>query len=522
MNAASLVTKAAREHPAQVAVRDDAEFALTYAQLDEAAVRFGGGLRTLGLKPGDRVAIYMSNRPAYVIAMLGALKAGFSIVPVNVRLHARELRVILEDSEPSALVYGADQRETVREAYSTEAGCFLVESGIGGFEESVVPQSTPLSEDEVVEPEDLAWLFYTSGTTGRPKGAMLTHRNLLAATMNCLADVCDFRPTDTVLHVAPLSHGSGLYLFPALARGTENIIASSARAEDVLSAIEQSKVTVLAFVAPTTIVMMVGCAEAFDTTSLKTVIYGGAPIHVEQLRAARDRFGSVLVQIYGQGESPMTISSLSREEHLSDDDGVLASVGRVRTDVEVRILDSNELDVPVGDAGEIAVRGDVVMRGYWRNAQATAEVLRGGWLHTGDIGRFVDGSRLQLLDRRHDMIITGGFNVYPREVEDALMLHHGVREAAVFGVADAKWGEAIFAAVVPESTWASDETELIEHCRAHIASFKKPSRIHFIDALPRSAYGKVLKRELRHAFEDSINTSSAELVETTTPSKGTR
>jgi acyl-CoA synthetase (AMP-forming)/AMP-acid ligase II len=316
---------------------------------------------------------------------------------------------------------------------------------------------------------------------------MLTHRNLCASAMNALADICDFQPEDVVLHVAPLSHGSGIYALPSIARAAKNIVyaGGSFDADDVLATAHREGVTIIAFLAPTMIHMLLDADPELAVPTLRRVPYGGAPIDAGLATAAIERFGPVFAQLYGMGESPMTITYLRPEDHRGRP---LASAGIPRTDVEVRLVDESD------GQGEVCVRGDVVMRGYWRDDEATARALEGGWLHTGDVGRFEDGF-LYLVSRKSDVIISGGANIYPREVEDVLHLHPAVVEACVFGVPDPRWGESVAAAVV--ASVPVDAGELIEHCRAHIASFKKPSRIEFVDALPRNAYGKVLRRELR-------------------------
>jgi acyl-CoA synthetase (AMP-forming)/AMP-acid ligase II len=350
-------------------------------------------------------------------------------------------------------------------------------------------------------PDDAAWIFYTSGTTGKPKGATLTHRNLIAASVNCLADVFDFRASDRVLHVAPLSHGSGLYLLPALARGAHNIVYDRAgfRPVEVLDAVALRDVTVIAFVAPTMIVRLLEAAPRDDIGSLRGVIYGGAAIHLEHIRAAVARFGPIFHQLYGQGEAPMTISYLPASDHLGADDETLVSAGYVRAGVEVRIRDEDDHDVPDGTDGEICVRGDVVMACYWRNPEATAKALAGGWLRTGDIGLFDSGGRLRVLDRRHDTIISGGTNIYPKEIEDVLAAHPHVREVVAFGVPDTEWGESVGVAVVANNP-ALDEATLLSYCRQNLASFKKPKHIYIVEELPKNAYGKVLRRELKARF----------------------
>ncbi len=504
MNTAAFLSKAALAHRDRCAVRFGGE-RLTYGELDERASRLAGALLDAGLTAGDRLAVFMRNNPEYLITIFAAFRAGLCAVPVNVKLHPSELAYILGNAECRGLVYGADKSADVTEAIGESPVDLLVRVGDDGpgtgFCDLLAggDPETPLAE---VAPDDLAWLFYTSGTTGFPKGAMLTHRNLISMTMNTLGDIYAFQPEDVVLHPAPLSHGCGLYALASLARGSDNIIYHHASFDpaQMLQMVEDEKVTSIAFMAPTMIVMLLDAPAQIDTSSLRSVIYGGGPMHVDILREALARFGQVFIQIYGQGEAPMTISYLRAEDHDIDDPEVLASTGIARTDVEMRLVDDDGNVVPAGEEGEVSVRGDVVMKGYWNNPEATAKSLRGGWLHTGDIGRMDDHGRLYLLDRKNDMIISGGTNIYPREVEEALIEHESVREAVVFGVPDTVWGESVFACVVPAPGATPTEEELIEFCKGRLASFKKPKSVEIVADLPKNAYGKVLRRELRERY----------------------
>lgn len=321
--------------------------------------------------------------------------------------------------------------------------------------------------------------------------------------MNCLADIFSFEAQDRVLHVAPLSHGSGLYLLPSLVRGAENIISEHSRFEpdEILATVARRRITVIGFVAPTMIVRLLDAQPRDDIASLRRVIYGGATIHLEHIKAAVERFGPIFHQLYGQGEAPMTISYLPAPHHQTGDDSLLLSAGYVRSGVEVRILDAEDRPVPDGEDGEICVRGDVVMKGYWNNPSATAATLRGGWLHTGDVGRFDQGGRLRVLDRSNDPIISGGTNIYPKEIEDVLVSHPSVREVIAFGVPDREWGESVAVAVVADPHASPlNEEDILAFCRANLASFKKPKRVIFLESLPKSAYGKVLRRDLKEQF----------------------
>lgn len=496
MNLYCMLSDAIRRHPQRTAIACS-DRRLVFAELDGAAAAMGELFASFGCRRGDRVLLFLRNGFEYPVMMLAPIRAGMVVVPVNAKLHPREVAWIAGDAQPGVIVTHREHVAPLRDALPDG-----LEPHFVAIEDFELPagdgRSPPPAE---VEPDDPAWIFYTSGTTGKPKGATLTHRNLVAATVNCLADMFDFRAQDRVLHVAPLSHGSGLYLIPSLVRGAENVVSDrpSFQPDEILETVASRGITVLAFVAPTMIVRLLDAAPRKDVSTLRGVIYGGATIHLEHIKAAVKRFGPIFHQLYGQGEAPMTISYLPGPDHADADDETLLSAGYVRSGVEVRIVDEDDRSVPRGTDGEICVRGDVVMKGYWRNPAASAAALKGGWLHTGDIGHFDSGGRLRVLARRHDTIISGGTNIYPKEVEDVIAAHPAVREVIAFGLPDAEWGESVAVAIVAEGK-ELDEVALLAFCRERLASFKKPKRVIFLDELPKSAYGKVLRRELRERF----------------------
>jgi acyl-CoA synthetase (AMP-forming)/AMP-acid ligase II len=327
-------------------------------------------------------------------------------------------------------------------------------------------------------------------------------------TMNFYADICPgFGPDDVILHAAPLSHGSGLYGLPNIGKGALNVILASKSFDPALvfKTIEKFRVTNM-FAAPAMVKMMIDhpAAEQYDHSSLRSVVYGGAPMLVEDLKAAVQKLGPCLVQLYGQGEAPMTITYLPHRDHVfegsPDREERLASAGIPRTDVEVKIFDKEDNELPPGKIGNIVTRSDLVMKGYWRNPEATEATIRGGWLDTGDMGSLDDNGYLFIMDRSKDMIISGGENIYPREIEEVLIQHPAVREVSVIGVPDAKWGEAIKAVVALVPDHRVTEQELIAFCRENIASYKKPKSVDFVEELPKNNYGKILKRELRAGY----------------------
>ena len=453
-----------------------------------------------------------------LVSMFACFKAGCGAVPINYRLHPNEFSFIIDHSDAAAVILSPEFNEALRDCrerlpkvrhFITLAGS---RNGLLDYG-NLLSRESDQSIDADVHPDDLAWLFYTSGTTGMPKGAMLTHRNLLAMTMNFYADICPgFGPGDVALHAAPLSHGSGCYALPNIGKAAANVVleAKSFDPELIFKTIEQYRVTNM-FAAPTMINLMINspAVDRYDHGSLKALNYGGAPMLVEDLKAAIAKLGPCLVQLFGQAESPMTITYLPHKDHIVDGTPEqitrLASAGFARTDVEVKILDSNRKELPAGETGEIATRSDLVMKGYWRNPEATAETIVNGWLYTGDMGYIDDNGYLFIMDRSKDMIISGGENIYPREIEEVLIRHSAVREVAVIGIPDPKWGEAIKAIVAQNPGISVTEQELIDFCKDNIASYKKPKSVDFVDELPKNNYGKILKRELRAEYwEDKM------------------
>jgi long-chain acyl-CoA synthetase len=352
--------------------------------------------------------------------------------------------------------------------------------------------------------DDLAWLFYTSGTTGRPKGAMLTHGIMMAQTLAYFAEIEAVGASDCVLHAAPMSHGSGCYGLPHVAMGAKTIVPESAGFEpEEIAGLLPVHGNISFFAAPTMVNRLIndpGFAAA-DHDGLRTIIYGGAPMHFETLIRALDLLGPKLAQIYGQGEVPMTITALPKAMHADRNRPrwreIISSVGLPRANVEVRVTDDRDQTLPAGEIGEILVRGDVVMKGYWKNPDATAETLRGGWLHTGDMGAFDEEGFLTLKDRSKDMIISGGSNIYPREVEEVLLRHPGVFEVSIIGRPHPDWGEEVVACVVPRPAQTVSAEELDTLCLSAIARFKRPRGYVFLETLPKNSYGKVLKTALR-------------------------
>jgi long-chain acyl-CoA synthetase len=489
MNIARFLSESARSFPDRPAVTNRGQ-TLSYRELERQAAALDGWLRSVGAATDARVVLLMDNRHQYLSCMFGVWRSGATLVPCNSRLTADELAFLIEDSDAAVVLTDPDHEAVARDAAGnarvvagTELDTILAGPAHDGPPADVAPDST-------------AWLFYTSGTTGRPKGAMLSHGVLTFVTVSWLADLTPLDETDVTLHAAPLSHGAGFHAIAATARAAEQVILDSPSfdAAGVLDVMASRGVT-NTWLVPTQIVMLADAAPAdLHLPSLRYVVYGGAPMTPAATARALEVFGPVFVQLYGQGESPMTITVLRRQDHRAE---LLGSAGRVRAGVEVAVMDENGHPVDAGTVGEVVVRGPSVMSGYWRRPDATAETLRDGWLHTGDLGRLTDDGVLYLLDRTKDMIISGGSNVYAVEVEDVLSAHPSVADVAVIGVPDDLWGERVVAVVVPTDGGELDATALEQHCRRSLAGYKIPRTWVRREVLPRNAYGKVLKRDLR-------------------------
>ena len=457
----------------------------TWSQLRERALRLAGALRAR-YEPGSRIAIASENRAEIVELFYAVWAAECVLVPVNFKLHPREMVQILEDS--GAATVFASPKIAAELAPLSPIGVELIGAGDYDALFAAPPVAVPSTD-----PSTLAWLFYTSGTTGRSKGAMLSHRSLTAMTVAHLADIDNPDENCSLLHAAPMSHGSGLYIAPYVLRGARQVVAASGVFDadeflDLCGAHPGSS----AFLAPTMIARLVDTGRTAPPT-LRMIVYGGGPMYVDGLNKAMAAFGPIFAQIYGQGESPMTITGLRRADHDSTDDAILGSVGHPRSGVEGAVLADDGTPAAPGQIGEIVCRGDVLMTGYWNNPDATRDTLKDGWLYTGDMGSFDDHGYLTLRDRSKDVVISGGSNIYPREVEEALLAHPDVAEACVVGAPDPEWGEVVVAFIVG----SADDAALDAHLLDRIARFKRPKRYIFIDDLPKNSYGKVLKRELR-------------------------
>ena len=494
MNLALWLDLAGRSHPTLPAAAIGTRVTHSFADLALRVAKLAGALRAMGLKPGDRVGLAAKNSVQYLEVFYAIWQAGCAAVPMNAKLHGVEMGWMIGNCRQRVVFCSADL-ETAVAAHAPEGLERLIVIGSPAYEALFAADPIPVTP---VSGDALAWLFYTSGTTGRPKGAMLTHKVLNWASHAYLSEVDPTSPGDSILHAAPMSHGSGLYIMANVLRLACNVVPDSGGFEpDEIFATMAHWRRMSMFGAPTMIKRLTAASGTCDPTAIRTLIYGGAPMYVTDCVAALDRFGPCLAQIYGQGESPMTITTLTKQDigDRAHPDWMtrLASAGRPYGCVEVMVADDGDNPLPVGEIGEICARGDIVMPGYWENPTANEKTMRGGWLHTGDVGAFDASGYLTLKDRSKDMIISGGSNIYPREVEEVLLTHPAVKEVSVIGRPDSEWGEVVVAYVVGETSASA----LDALCLERIARFKRPKDYVFVEALPKNNYGKILKTDLR-------------------------
>jgi acyl-CoA synthetase (AMP-forming)/AMP-acid ligase II len=479
MEVGDLIRRAARLYGDDVALVD-ASRSMTFRELDRATDRVGHGLLARGLEPGDRVAVLLPQTVESVVAYYALAKAGLVRVPLNARETRADHEYKLSDSGARAVMreggegLEADEIVTLDDLRAMEA----------------VPHTRPCRVPR--DPEGVYRLAYTGGTTGKPKAVVLTTRGEMAEIGHFFVDVLpDVRRGDTMLHAAPVTHGSGGFLLPHLIRGARNVIQPRFDPEEFLFVAERERATAT-FLVPTMIVMLLDQPSVRSRQlALRRLVYGAAPIAPAVLERALATLGWVFVQIYGQAEAPMCITCLQPEDHDR-----LASAGLPYTMVDVRIGDENGRALPVGETGEVMARGAHVMKEYWRNPEETAKKFTAdGWLRTGDVGRFDEDGFLYLVDRKNDLIISGGFNVYPREVEDALLAHPAIAEAAVVGLPDERWGDRVHAVVTARSPLTADE--VLRFCAERLAGFKRPRGVTIWREMPKSPVGKVLRKDVR-------------------------
>ncbi|MQA11136.1 MAG: AMP-binding protein [Pseudonocardiaceae bacterium] len=494
---ADVLRRSAARVPQRVALRfGDREW--TYARLDAAVSRAAAALLGRGLRKGDRVAAYGRNSDAYLIGFLACARAGLVHVPINYNLAGDELRYLLEQSGSGAVLVDPDLESNV-DASEAPANRLALRDAPGSLLE-LANISDPAELDVEVTDGDLVQLLYTSGTTSRPKGAMMNHRALLHEYLSCLTAL-DMAEDDEPLHVMPLYHSAQMHVFllPALMIGATNELLETPDPSDILRRIERHGHRSF-FAAPTLWVALANHPDFAerDLRSLRKAYYGASIMPVPVLNRLREALPELgFYNCFGQSEIAPLATVLRPEEHAERAD----SAGRPVLFVELRVVDTEGKDVPPGELGEVVYRSPQLCTGYWDKPEETAEAFTGGWFHSGDLVRRDEEGYIYVVDRIKDVINTGGVLVASREVEDALYTHPSVGEVAVIGVPDEKWIEIISAVVVPKAEEdRATEAELIEHVKGQLASFKAPKRVHVVTELPRNASGKLLKRVLRDQF----------------------
>jgi long-chain acyl-CoA synthetase len=503
----------ARYYPGKRAIVDPPKV-FTWKEVNERVNRLAHALIALGCRKGDRVALLTYNSSEYIESIFACAKAGLMYVPLNFRLSPQELEYILRDSSPTTLLFGEDFSHIASNLRSTLPLNYI---GIGNRPEwatayeSMIEAGSPAEPPEdLVSEEDPAEIFYTSGTTGLAKGVVHTHRARLEGARTCVIDGELNHDDVYLLNVPAICHAAGWVWVLANAYVGGSIVVSRLRGFDpeiVLKTIQDYSITNLQLV-PMTImeVIAVPGIKKYDCSSLRMIFYATAPMPAGPLKKALNLFGNIFMQPYGLTETGPNVTCLRKKEHtisgLSDDEGArrIKSCGRPCYGVLVKLVDEKGQEVPPHTVGEIAVKSGDVMTGYWNNEEETGKVFKDGWLHTGDLATYDEDYFIYLVDRKKDMIISGGLNIYPAEVERVLYEHPTVSQCAVIGVPDDRWGEAVKAFVVLRPGQETSETELIEFCRQSLASYKKPKSVEFVRELPRNPQGKILKKVLREKY----------------------
>jgi acyl-CoA synthetase (AMP-forming)/AMP-acid ligase II len=507
MNLGTFLTRSALWFADRIAIIHEGH-RFTYRQFNERVNRLGNAFLGLGLQKGDRVALLSANRHQLVEADFACYKAGLVRVPLNARLSLPEIIHQLNNSESSVLIFGPEFIEAV-ERVRSEIPTIRRYIALSQTPRSMLDYESLIQEASPDEPKvevglgDLCSLNYTSGTMGKLKAVMMSHRNRICQARKFLLIPDVSIQKDSVMgHVGPITHASGGMILPFIIRGACNLILRTFDLKLLLETIEKEKVTHL-FTVPTMLNFMMAYPDLkkYNLSSIQMIIYGASPMPVERIKQALEIFGPVLVQGYGQTETASGITYLSKDDHLFEGNPKklrrLASAGLPSPECEVRVVNEKGEDVQPGEVGEIIERGDDSMLGYWKAPELTAETLKNGWVYTRDMATVDENGYIYIVDRKSDMIISGGFNIYPSEVENTLHMHPAIFEAAVIAVPDEQWGESVKAIVVLREGMKATEEEIIEHCKKHLASYKKPKSVDFVSELPKNPYGKVLRRKLR-------------------------
>ncbi len=494
LNLGTILDASTRERGDDVVLRLN-ERTLTYRELDRAARGIATGLRERGVSAGQQVAIMVPNVPEFTMAYFGTLYAGCTVVPLNVLLSAPEVSYHLKDSEARLLIAHplfADPATKGAEG----VGVPVVWAGDGSGKPSLaaMAEAEPLESIHATDPDDTAVILYTSGTTGKPKGAELTHANLLLNCAVVVPRLFPIRSDDVALATLPLLHSFGQTCIQnaTIAAGASFTLLPRFGPEEAFEIMERDRVTIFAGV-PTMYFGLLNhpTKRQYDLSALRFALTGGAAMPVEVMKSFEEKYPVKILEGFGLSETSPVASF-----NMLDRPRTPGSIGYPVWGVEMRIVDDNDQPLPDGEAGEICIRGHNIMKGYWKRPDATKEAMRGGWFHSGDIGVRDPGGSYRIVDRKKDMIIRGGFNVYPREIEEVLYAHPAITEAAVIGVPDEKFGEQVKAVVVLGAGQSLTAEDLIAYTKERLAAYKYPRIVEFIDTLPKGPTGKILKREL--------------------------
>jgi len=503
----SMIISAIIRHADRPAIADGTT-AWSYRELGDAVARFMAVFRALGLKRGSAVSVLASNRAETWAAICATVVMGARYTSLHPLAAEDDQAFIVEDAEIDLLIVEAGKFDVRGKAIAARVPTLKHLRAFGATEGIVdllaeAGAAKPAPLDDAGEVGEIAFLAYTGGTTGRSKGVMLPHRSLMAMTLALIAD-WDWPSEIRYLAATPISHAAGVAIFPVMLRGGYTRLVQGFEPEVYGRVVQDEKINAT-FLVPTLIYALLDNVELrrrVDLSSLEMIVYGAAPMSPDRLREAIAAFGQVFVQLYGQTEVPQIITTMRKVDHDVSRPERLGSCGRANPMIDVRLFDQEMREVGVGEPGEICVRGSLVMDGYWKRPDATGEAFRGGWLHTGDVAvRDAEGF-YYIVDRTKDMIISGGFNIYPREVEDALMSHPAVASAAVIGVPDDKWGEAVKGFVVLKSGASADAAELQAHVKARRGAPWSPKTIEVVSAIPVTGLGKIDRKALRAPYWD--------------------
>lgn len=501
-----IYNKSLNEYQDKQAISDEAK-TLTYGELNYQANQLSHALLDIGVHIETRVALLISNSVEFVISDLALMKVGATKVPLNDMLGKKEISYILNHSQAKAIIVGPEFYSIIQEVKEDLPELSTIISVTDDAPEGFIPlynfikEQPSFSPSITIKPENIAGISYTGGTTGNPKGVVHSQQNQVY-NMFCHMIELNVIESERILISTPLPHSGGRYVLTGLLKGAYHVIRSKFDPEKTLELIESEKIT-LTFMVPTMIyrVLDILKEKKFDTSSLQTLIYGAAPITEERLKEGLHFFGPVFFQFYGLTECPNFISRLKKEDHLVNEENRerLRSCGKASIMSEVKIVNEVGEELPIGEQGEIAVKSLFTMDEYYKNPEKTNETLINGWLHTGDVGKMDKDGYIYLLDRKKDMIITGGMNVYSSEVENVLVQHPLVKQAAVIGIPHSDWGEQVLAFVIPKNDQVSKE-EIIEFCNENLSKYKRPKNIEFVKEFPLTVYGKLNKKELRKPY----------------------